>query len=179
MKRDEDPTPTDVELDALPPDEGPERSICIVRPATFRARPMRGIGLVLLGVAGIAIVVTGFVKAPEGQAVRGWLALLGVATMLLAAGSWLFWWISATLWRRLEISNKRTTRHEGIIRRHSTEVLHDHVRSVDIRQSFLQRIFDVGDIGIDSAGQDDIEIEIRDIPSPDRVKEIIDRYREM
>ena len=50
-------------------------------------------------------------------------------------------------------------------------------RSVDIRQNFLQRIFNVGYNGIDSAGQDDVEIEIRDIPSPFNVKRTIDRHR--
>jgi uncharacterized membrane protein YdbT with pleckstrin-like domain len=53
------------------------------------------------------------------------------------------------------------------------------VRSVDIDQNFVQRIFRVGYIGIDSAGQDGIEIEIRDIPGPYEIKRLIDQYRKM
>ena len=58
-------------------------------------------------------------------------------------------------------------------------MLHDHVRSVDITQTFADRMLNVGYIGIDSAGQDGIEIEINDIPRPYDVKAIIDRYRRM
>jgi hypothetical protein len=58
-------------------------------------------------------------------------------------------------------------------------VLHNHVRSVDIQQNFLQRILNVGSVGVDSAGQDEIEIIVHDLPTPFKVKEIIDRYRKM
>jgi ATP-dependent exoDNAse (exonuclease V) beta subunit len=34
-------------------------------------------------------------------------------------------------------------------------------------------------LGIASAGQGGIEIEIRDIPHPDRIKAIVDEYRKM
>ena len=40
-------------------------------------------------------------------------------------------------------------------------------------------MLNVGYIGISSSGQDGIEIEVRDIPRPYDVKELIDEYREM
>ena len=104
---------------------------------------------------------------------------MALAPALFGVGWMVQWWVATYFWIKITITNKRTIRHEGIIRRHSTEVLHDHVRSVDIRQSFVQRLFNVGYIGIDSAGQDGIEIEIRDIPRPYDIKKTIDRYRTM
>ena len=92
---------------------------------------------------------------------------------------WIGWWLATHWWIKLTVSNKRTIRQEGIIQRHTTEVLHDHVRSVDIQQTLLQRILNVGTVGIDSAGQDDVEIIIGDIPDPYEVKKIIDTYRKM
>jgi len=157
----------------LPPEHGPEQEITVVRPAMFRAHPFRGLMVLVLIVGGI----TGSVIAWRGDvAWLAWGALAPVAIGLI----WLLqWWIAAHWWVKLTISNKRTVRHEGIISRRTSEVLHDHVRNVEIRQSFNQRLMGVGSIGISSAGQDEIEIQVRDIPGPYKVKAIIDRYRDM
>jgi hypothetical protein len=159
--------------DARPSADEAEKEIRVVRPAMFRAHPFRFL-LILALIAGG--VVGGIAGLRMDKPWLGWLSLAPVVFGLL----WLAkWWITAHLWIKISITNKRTIRHEGIIRRHSTEVLHDHVRSVDIKQNFMQRIMKVGYIGIDSAGQDDIEIEIRDIPGPYEIKKLIDRYRSM
>ncbi len=159
----------------LPPDHGPEQDICVIRPAMFRAHPFRGVLLVTLGIGG---VVLAFLAAAT-DSVGGWLVWPGLLMMLGAAAWWLAWYVSACLMVKLRISNKRCIRREGIIRRHTSEVLHNHVRNVEIKQSFVQRIFDVGYLGISSSGQDGIEIEILDIPRPNRVKALIDEYRDM
>lgn len=155
------------------PGSGPERELRVVRPAMCRAHPFRFLLILILVLGGMAGAIWGWRASHP-------VAAYGALVPLLAGTGWLVgWWIFATLWIKVTITNKRTVRHEGIIRRHSTEVLHDHVRSVDIRQNFLQRIFKVGYIGIDSAGQDGIEIEIRDIPGPYEIKKVIDQYRKM
>jgi len=157
---------------SVPP--GPEEKICVVHPAMFRAHPGRYLLLVLLFIGGIAGLITGFVKEPYA-----WLRFVGGPALLAAVIWWFWWWFFSTVCVKLEITNKRSIRQEGFVRRSSTEVLHDHVRSVDITQSVMQRMLNVGYIGIDSAGQDGIEIEIGDIPRPYDVKAIIDRYRRM
>ena len=156
-----------------PPADDAERDIAVVRPAMFGAHPFKFTGIVLLVVAGLAGAIWGW------RAEKAWAAYLALAPALFGAGWMVQWWVATYFWIKITITNKRTIRHEGIIRRHSTEVLHDHVRSVDIRQNFVQRLFNVGYIGIDSAGQDGIEIEIRDIPRPYDIKKTIDRYRTM
>lgn len=156
-------------------DAAEETEICVVRPGMFRAHPFRYALIVLLFVGGVALAIA----STTSERVAPWLlwpALVVAAAMLAWFG---LWWLTTHWWVKLVITNKRTVRHEGIVRRHTTEVLHDHVRSVDIDQRFLQRVFGVGAIGIDSAGQEDIEIEVQDIPRPYEVKRIIDRYRKM
>ncbi len=153
----------------------PEQEICVGRPALFRAHPLRGALLVLLLIGG----GVGAIWSVSAEAVPSGLAWLGVAMIAGAGGWWLVWYLTVHLWIKLRISNKRTIRRQGIIRRHTSEVLHDHVRNVEIKQSFVQRMFDVGYLGISSSGQDGIEIEILDIPDPYKVKALIDEYREM
>ena len=51
------------------------------------------------------------------------------------------------------------------------------VRTVNLSQSFLQRIFGVGKIGISSTGQSDVEISVSGQPDPENIKEAIDSRR--
>jgi uncharacterized membrane protein YdbT with pleckstrin-like domain len=150
--------------------------IRIVRPAMFRAHPFRGLLLLTLAGGGVALAAWSLPAAAAAQKVPGWLGLV----LLAAAALWLLkWYVGERLWLALHISNKRTLRREGIIRRHTSEVLHDHVRDVEIRQTFLQRVFNVGYLGISSSAQGGIEIEVRDIPAPYKVKALIDQYRNL
>jgi hypothetical protein len=159
----------------LPPDDGPEQDICAVHPAMARAHPFRflAVGILLIGGGTLAISA-----ATSDRVANGW-AWPGMLAGLAGVVWWVGWYVSAHLWVKLEISNKRTIRKEGIIRRHTSEVLHDHVRNVEIRQSFLQRLLNVGYLGISSSGQDGIEIEVRDLPRPYELKSLIDDYRDM
>jgi hypothetical protein len=43
----------------------------------------------------------------------------------------------------------------------------------------MNRMFDVGTLGISSSGQEGIEIVARNIPHPEEVKRTIDLYRPM
>jgi hypothetical protein len=158
----------------LPPDDGPEQEICMVHPAMFQAHPFRFLSILVLVVVGATVAIW----APTTERF-GWLLWPGLIAAVAGAVWWVAWYVGAHLWVKLEISNKRTIRKEGIIRRHTSEVLHDHVRNVEIRQSFLQRIMKVGYLGISSSGQDGIEIEVRDLPRPYELKSLIDEYRNM
>ncbi len=160
------------ESEGLPPDSGPEQHICVVRPAMFRAHPFRAVFIAMLFIVGI-------VGCYFAWSEQRWLAYISLVPSVLAVLWAIKWWIAAHWWIKLNISNKRVIRRAGIITRRSSEVLHDHVRNVEIRQSFLQRLLNVGYIGISSSGQDGIEIEVFDIPNPDKVKSLIDKYREM
>jgi len=95
---------------------------------------------------------------------------LGIATLIL--------WFR-NLGNRLYITNKRTVLRRGFFSKSTSEVLHDHVRNVQVDQTFLNRLFNVGTIGISSSGQDGVEIIAHSIPRPNEVKKTIDLYRPM
>jgi uncharacterized membrane protein YdbT with pleckstrin-like domain len=88
----------------------------------------------------------------------------------------LSWWLDC-LGHRLIVTDRRTIFRKGLLSKFTNEVLHNHVRNIQISQSFFQRLMHVGSIGISSSGQAGIEIFIRGIPNPYDVKTIIDQYR--
>ena len=160
---------------SVPMQAASEQNVCVVRPAMFRAHPFRFLAVLLLIVGGFSLAVwTMMENGPPN-----WIAWPGLFIGAAGVIWWVCWWLATHWWIKLTVSNKRTIRQAGIVQRHTTEVLHDHVRSVDIQQTLLQRIFRVGTVGIDSAGQDVVEIVIDDIPDPYEVKRIIDQYRKM
>jgi uncharacterized membrane protein YdbT with pleckstrin-like domain len=87
-----------------------------------------------------------------------------------------FWWLKS-IGTTLTVTNKRTRLRRGILSKSITEVWHSDVRNVQLEQSFFQRIFGVGMIGISSAGQSGMEISVSGIPDPERVKQLIDERR--
>lgn len=101
-----------------------------------------------------------------------------VLVLCFGAGLVIFlvWWIK-TQNTTLIVTDKRTILQEGILSRNINEVMHSHVRNIQINQSPMQRIFNTGTIKIASAGTGDIEISASGIPAPNRIKSVIDHYR--
>lgn len=155
----------------LPPDSGPEQRVLLVRPAMVRARPLVFFGLAVLAGGGLAgIVYFGLV---ETQKVAAWLSAsaMGAATIALVI------WKIRTLGVGLEITNKRTIERRGLLSRATNEVVHDNIRNLQITQSFWNRVWGVGKIGISSSGQDGIEILVKSMPKPQQLRKTIDAYR--
>ena len=153
-----------------PPDSGPEQHVITVRQAMWRSAPMR-FGLLLVLVLGA--VVGGIWLAVEGQKPWVWVVAVGGVMALVA----LLAWKVQTLTRALKISNKRTVYKRGLLNTSTSEVMHDNIRNVRVNQELWERIWNVGTVGISSAGSDGIEIEMRRVPNPGKVREIIDLYR--
>jgi membrane protein YdbS with pleckstrin-like domain len=161
-------------------DNQPETTIAIVRQAMFRAHPFWYTLMVLLGVGGVVLAIAA--KTTAVLADKPWLLWVGLGLLAAALLWWFGWWIAPHRWIKLTITSKRTIRQEGIVVRKTSEVLHNHIRNVKIEQSVLERLLGVGTIAIDSAGGEQeqmIEIEMKHVPQPYKVKEIIDRFRRM
>lgn len=158
----------------LPPDTGPEQPALKVRPAMLRARPFAFLAQLLVLLAGLAGVVWGLVGQPSTANTA---ALIGGGLVAVVAMGSLGVWKIKTLGAVLEITNKRTVLRRGLFSRATSEVVHDNIRNVQVTQTFWQRVWKVGTLGLSSSGQDGIEIEIGDIPNPDRVRKVIDAYR--
>lgn len=77
----------------------------------------------------------------------------------------------------LTVTNRRLKLHRGWISRSITEVWHRDVRNVQIEQSLFQRIFNTGRLGISSAAQSGIEIDVSGLKDPMKIKQLIDHHR--
>ncbi len=99
------------------------------------------------------------------------LCLVGVGLIIF-----LVWWIKCK-GTTLTVTSDRTSLRKGILSKSITEVWHKDVRNVQLNQTFFQRIFDVGTLGISSSGQSGIEIAVSGMPDPDGVKDLIDKHR--
>lgn len=138
--------------------------------AMIGSAPLRFLLLVLLGLA--------FATGSIWMLIKGiqWAALL-FAIALFADVVGIAVWKVLTLRVGLAITNKRTTKRLGLLSRSTSEVLHDNIRNVKIDQSLWQRVWNVGTLMISSSGQDDIEIEMKNVPRPRELAKIIDLYR--
>lgn len=154
----------------LPPDSGPEAPVVLVRQSVVRSHPFIS-ALLILAPIGVAIGI-GYALSPDNR--QWWWCAI---PPLLGWGFLTVWVLLTRASAALEITNKRTVLHRGLFSRATSEVLHDHVRNIEITQSFLDRVLRVGKIGISSSGQDGIEVECGNIPNPRKLREIIDLYR--
>lgn len=154
----------------LPADAGPEMRVLLVHPSLVRSKPIVS-GALLLAPIALATALLIWIPAEHRPL---WLL---VAPAMVAWPILLAWWLSVRWSASIEITNKRTVLRRGVLRRSSSEVLHDHVRNIEIDQSFADRVCRVGKIGISSSGQDGIEVAVDRIPNPRGLREIIDLYR--
>lgn len=169
-----DPSRNSITKLGLPPDSGPEQHVLKVRPAMLRARPFTFLAHLLM--LGAGLVGAGWGLTGQSSGWKTAVLAIGAVVVVLAAAS-LGVWKLKTLGAALEITNKRTVMRKGLLSRATSEVVHDNIRNVQVTQTFWQRVWKVGTLGLSSSGQDGIEIEIGDIPNPDKVREVIDAYR--
>ncbi len=146
--------------------ETPERVLVKTHPAMFRAHPFRFLGCLLLLGLGVGGVFYGMTADNPMALWSG--AACGVAGLLLLAI-----WRAVVLATTLTVSDRRTTLRKGLFSRTTSEVEHDDIRNIQMDQSAFERLFHVGDIGISSSGQDDLEVIARSIPHPNTIVRII------
>jgi uncharacterized membrane protein YdbT with pleckstrin-like domain len=155
-----------------------EKKVVTVHPAMFRANPLRYLVMVVLFVIGLAGMLIFAIPMQNSALENLWRPLtivIAIVFALLAAVSLLsmLYWLMRTRFEALTITSERTIWARGILDRETSEVQHDDVRNIQMRQTFADRILGVGRIAISSAGQDDMEIDIRGVPNPSRVADTI------
>lgn len=147
---------------------GSERVILAVRETMGRNDPLKLVFLLALATTPITILKV-VPPLPENYLLISACSALGMLWLLS-------WWLDC-LGHRLVVTDRRTIFRKGLLSKFTNEILHSHVRNIQINQSALQRLMQVGSIGISSSGQAGIEIFIRGVPNPYDVKSIIDKYR--
>lgn len=99
--------------------------------------------------------------------------VLGIGLIALFA-----WWLM-TINTTLRITNKRTILRQGVFSRYASEILHEKVCNIEVYQTLIDRFCRVGRLDISTAGQAAVELTIKRIAEPCRIKETIDRQRFM
>lgn len=74
---------------------------------------------------------------------------------------------------RYVITSEEVYRKEGLISQNVTSIRHDRIQNTSCSQSALERALSFGDITIFTAGSDDQEILLTDVPHPQQVTGII------
>jgi hypothetical protein len=171
----------------IPPVEE-EKVIFRGHPAWILGHPFRFCGYIFL-------IVIGF-KTASGNywadMMIGWgildLDIFGIETLkqLSAALAYMMigWgvfgivrlWFDA-LCTTLTITNKRSIYRRGFFYRGLMELFHEDIRGASVRQRFLERILLIGTVSISSSAHGNDTINARGFFRPDRIKNIIQRYR--
>jgi len=128
---------------------------------------------VVLGVIGLISLI------PEQEGRENiWIFLSYVSVIIGSIGlmTLFFWWLRVVN-TRLTVTNERVTFREGILSKNIREIFLSDIRSVQINQRLLQRLFGTGYIEVASAASAEAEIQINGIPKAYTVKEIIDTHR--
>lgn len=157
----------------LPPALGPETSVLKCHSALFRSRPFAALA-VFVGAAagGVGAVVFGINPATWAMAIVCGVVLLACIVIVLA-------WKVSSWSTRLEVTNKRVIFAKGILSKSTVEMLHRTIQDIEIRQSFSDRLLNVGSITVANASEEDDAILIENVADPYRIRKTIDAYRPM
>lgn len=142
----------------------------VVRAAMFRAKPLHFCAMALLIVLGVAGVIYGLWKGSTAYWIIGAVG---------SAGGLVWWaiWKVSTLDQTITVTSRRTIETLGLFSKRTTEVMHDDIRNITVTQSFVQRLLNVGTIGVSSAAQGDVEIVAKDVPGPYAIRDRINKQR--
>ena len=169
-----------------------EQTLLTIHPVVFRARPLRSLILLLICVAavgGLVISLAADTPILESQlpavdlkdtelaghqisGPTGLLTWLSAATLIVAVLIIGYWQLLSSF-TTLTVTDRRSILQEGIVRRETSEVQHDDVRNLRLDQTFMQRMMNIGSVGISSSGQDGLEVIVNGISNPSRLISII------
>lgn len=158
-----------------------ERTLVDVHPVVFRARPIATLAVTVVGLTAVGLMFMSF----GGMSLAGYplnetmsigpLSLLMwlCAITLLVIACVIAYWMLTSRFTTLTVTDDRTIFQEGFISRETSEVQHNDVRNIQLDQSLIQRLLNVGSIGISSSGQDDLEIFAKRMSDPGKIIDCI------
>lgn len=107
-----------------------------------------------------------FRNNPFGFIIALLLVPVGIGLLIL------LWWYLSVKAEKLVVTEHDVIFEKGLLNKEHSEVNIESIRAVKVRQSFFNRIFGTGEIELYTAG-DSPEIIARGMPSPGRVRELI------
>ena len=73
------------------------------------------------------------------------------------------------------LTDKKIIKREGLLSKYTAEISYRDVKSIQIKQSFWQRVFKVGTIGIASSGQYALVLVFHGQQDPEGLKDRIEK----
>lgn len=138
----------------------------VLRPAWRTHWVLMLFAILMVGVAAFATVSDGYVVSQTPLVFWAVAAISGIVIVY-----------HRFLWR-FEVDGTRLKAHKGIVGRNQQSVRLKDLRSIELRQTIFQRLFNVGAIAFYTSGSDEAEITFEGISAPmdvrDRIKEIMD-----
>jgi uncharacterized membrane protein YdbT with pleckstrin-like domain len=95
--------------------------------------------------------------------------LFGLGLVIL-----LVWWL-ITLSDTMILTKQKIIKREGLLSKYTAEVYYRDIKNIQLKQSFWQRIFGVGTIGIASSGQYALILVFHGQLQPEEIKSLIDK----
>ena len=97
--------------------------------------------------------------------------IIGLVVWLGTVISLLIWYIKIKS-IKLSVTNNDILVERGLLRKNRKEVAIDKVRTVEVDQGFVDRIFGVGKVSVFTAG-DLPEVVVSGLPDPNRIRELV------
>lgn len=95
--------------------------------------------------------------------------------------SWLVIPLIIAWWKRAEltfrVTDDKVILEQGLLSKSIKDIFVTDIRTVDVEQSLLQRIFGIGDIKIATSGTDSYEDVVEGLPRPREIQDLISRQR--
>jgi len=95
---------------------------------------------------------------------------------------WLIIPLIMALWKRwalvLRVYEDRVSLEKGVLSKNFTELFIKDIRTINIKQGIVQRIFRIGDVMIATAGTSGYEHFAYGLPGPRRIKDLIIEQRQ-
>lgn len=107
----------------------------------------------------------------------GWFLIWCLLTPVLVGIIALFIWHVQLRNTRLTIVGKRILYRTGMFSTRESEVRVEDVRDIEITRTFMQRLCGTGVLSLSTSGESGMEIEIRGLRQPERIREIINTLR--
>ena len=97
--------------------------------------------------------------------------IIGLVVFLGTVMSLLIWYLKIKS-TKVSVTKNDILVERGLLRKNRKELSIDKIRTVEVDQDFLDRIFGVGKIKVFTAG-DLPEIEVEGLPDPNRIRELV------
>ena len=131
-------------------------------PKMPRNRPFLFVFYIILNIGGLVAAIR-----LEQQSLQ----IIGLVVWLGTIIALLIWYLQIKS-KKVSVTNTEMLYEEGLLRKNRKELALDKVRSVEVDQDFIERIFSVGKVKVFTAG-DLPEIEVEGLPDPNRIRELV------